>query len=92
MYFTEYTSLYETQACTISIVESYAGVHTSFGCKECKRQLPGPCHIFHKVFVPATLNHSLKELVLPATPSLTLNKLEKCSMLWEKVESGAHSF
>lgn len=92
MYFTEYTSLYKTQACTVSILESYAGVHTSFGCKECRRQLPGARHIFLKVRVPATLNHSLKELVLPVTPSLTLNKLEKYSMLWKKVGSGAHSF
>lgn len=85
---TEYTSLYKTQACTVSILESYVGVHESFRCKERRRQLPGACHIFHKVCVPATLNHSLEELVLPTAPSLTLDKLEKYTRLWRKDNSG----
>lgn len=41
----------------------------------------------HKVCVPAALNHLLKELVLPAAPSLTLDKLEQCSGLWKKDNS-----
>jgi len=40
------------------------------------------------VCVPATLNHSLKELALPAAPSLTLDKLEKRSRLWRNDNSG----
>lgn len=62
--------------------------YLSFGSKEGRRQLPEACHILHKVCVPATLNHSLKELVLPAAPSLTLDKLEKYSRLWKNHNSG----
>lgn len=85
---TEYPSLYKTQACTVSILKSYAAVCKSFGCKECRRQLPGACHILHKACAPATLNHSLKVLVLPVAPSLTLDKLKECSRLWKKDNSG----
>lgn len=44
--------------------------------------------VFHKVCVPATLNHSLKELVLPVAPTLTPDKLEKYNGHWKKDNSG----
>lgn len=49
----------------LSLRPMLSQVHTSFGCKECRRQLHGACHILHEVCVPAALNHSLEELVLP---------------------------